>query len=161
MKMYAFHCGGEKTLRSVFDPFDPDCGGTIHPPYFFYLIRHPEGDVLFDSGAHPAFITDPRSRLGAAADLYDVVMQPGDDVVSRLHTMDVEAEGIGHVVQSHLHYDHAGGLEFLTEAQVYVQKEELAVRVLAAGVPARRLRPEGLRRGAELEGAARRARHLQ
>ncbi len=54
MKMFAFHCGGEKTLRSVFDPFDPDCGATIHVPYFFYLIQHPDGAVLFDSGAHPA-----------------------------------------------------------------------------------------------------------
>jgi N-acyl homoserine lactone hydrolase len=123
MKMYAFHCGGEKTLRSVFDPFDPDCGATIHPPYFFYLIRHPEGDVLFDCGAHPALIDDPRSRL--AADLYDIVMASGDDVVTRLHSLDIEPEAIGHVVQSHLHYDHAGGLEFLSDATVYVQKEEL------------------------------------
>lgn len=125
MKMYAFHCGGEKTLRSVFDPFDEDCGGIIHPPYFFYLIRHPEGDVLFDCGAHPLLTTDPRGRLGDAADLYDIVMSEGDDIVTRLHSLDVDAEGIGHVVQSHLHYDHAGGLEFLAEATVYVQKEEL------------------------------------
>jgi glyoxylase-like metal-dependent hydrolase (beta-lactamase superfamily II) len=125
MRMYAFHCGGEKTLRSVFDPFDADCGSVIHPPYFFYLIRHPEGDVLFDNGAHPALISDPRTRLGPAADLYDIVMNAGDDVVSRLRTLGVEADSIGHVVQSHLHYDHAGGLEFLAEATVYVQKEEL------------------------------------
>lgn len=125
MRMYAFHCGGENTLKSVYDPFDPDCGSTISPPYFFYLIRHPEGDVLFDCGAHPALIDDPRSRLGDAADLYDIAMAPGDDVVSRLHSLDVDAEGIGHVVQSHLHYDHAGGLEFLSEATVYVQREEL------------------------------------
>lgn len=125
MKMYAFHCGGGKTLRSVFDPFDPDCGATIHPPYFFYLIQHPDGDVLFDCGANPELITDPRSRLGDAADLYDIVMAPGDDVASRLDTLGIDAGDIGHVVQSHLHYDHCGGLEFLTGAAVYVQKEEL------------------------------------
>src|SRR5580693_6482865 len=126
MKMFAFHCGGEKTLRSVFDPFDPDCGSTIHVPYFFYLIRHPDGDVLFDSGAHPGLLDDPRSRLGDAADLYEIVMSRGDDVRSRLASLGVEAEGIGHVVQSHLHYDHAGGLEFVRDATVYVQREELS-----------------------------------
>lgn len=125
MKMYAFHCGDEKAMRSLYDPFDPDCGQTIHPPYFFFLIRHPEGDVLFDNGAHPAFIDNPRSRLGDAADLYDITMNPGDDVVSKLRTLGVEADALEHVVQSHLHYDHAGGLEFLTGAQVYVQEAEL------------------------------------
>ena len=124
--MFAFHCGGEKTLRSVFDPFDQDCGSTIHVPYFFYLIQHPDGNVLFDSGAHPALLDDPRSRLGAAADLYEIVMSPGDDVRSRLGSLGVDAEDIGHVVQSHLHYDHAGGLEFVQGATVYVQREELA-----------------------------------
>jgi len=121
MKMYAFHCGGEKTIRAVYDPF----AATIQVPYFFYLIRHPEGDVLFDNGAHPALIDHARSRLGDAADLFEITMSPGEDVVSRLHTLGIEGEGISHVVQSHLHYDHAGGLEFLTEATVYVQKEEL------------------------------------
>jgi N-acyl homoserine lactone hydrolase len=125
MKMYAFHGGGEKTLRSMIDPFDPQCGDAIHPPYFFYLIRHPDGDVLFDTGAHPALIDDPRARLGSAADKFEIRMAPGDDVVSRLRTLSVEPEGIGHVVQSHLHYDHCGGLEFLADATVYVQREEL------------------------------------
>ena len=134
MKMFAFHCGGEKTLRSVFDPFDPDCGSTIHVPYFFYLIRHPDGDVLFDSGAHPGLLDDPRARLGDAADLYEIVMSRGDDVRSRLDSLGVDAEGIGHVVQSHLHYDHAGGLEFVQDATVYVQQEELRFAHEGAGV---------------------------
>jgi glyoxylase-like metal-dependent hydrolase (beta-lactamase superfamily II) len=125
LKMYAFHCGGTSTLRSTLDPQDPNCGEHVSLPYFFYLIRHPEGEVLFDCGAHQAFITDPRSRLGAGAEFFDVVMEPGDDVVAQLHTLDIEAEAISHAVQSHLHYDHAGGLEFLSDATVYVQKEEL------------------------------------
>jgi N-acyl homoserine lactone hydrolase len=125
MKMYAFHCGGERARRSLFDPLDSHPGATIELPYFCYLIRHPDGDVLFDSGAHPALMNDPRQRLGAAADSCDIVLAPGDDVASLLSALGVAAGDIGHVVQSHLHYDHCGGLEFLTSATVYVQQEEL------------------------------------
>jgi N-acyl homoserine lactone hydrolase len=126
MRMFALHCGGEKTLRSLLDPFDSRCGETIHPPYFCYLVEHPEQNVLFDTGAHPDLISDPRSRLGSAADLYDIVMQPGDDIVSKLDTIGVDPSEVGHVVQSHLHYDHAGGLEFFPDATVYVGRGELA-----------------------------------
>src|SRR5712691_865250 len=125
MKMFAFHCGSERTLMSVFDPFDPDCGKSIQPPYFFYLIQHPKGNVLFDSGAHPAFIDNPESRLGEAASLYDVVMSPGDDVVSKLATVGLTPDDIQHVAHSHLHYDHCGGIEFLPQATFYIQRPEL------------------------------------
>lgn len=126
MKMYALHCGGEKTLRSVLDPFDAACGDTILLPYFCYLIQHAEGTVLFDTGGHPDLITDPRRRLGVAADLFDIQMEPGDDIVSKLATVGVDPAAVASVVQSHLHYDHAGGLEFFPDATVYVQRGELA-----------------------------------
>ena len=126
MKMYALHCGGERTLRSVLDPFDEQCGTTIHPPYFCYLVEHPEQNVLFDTGGHPDLIDNPRSRLGSAADLYDITMNPGDDIVSRLETIGVAPDRVAHVVQSHLHYDHAGGLEFFPDATVHVGRGELA-----------------------------------
>jgi glyoxylase-like metal-dependent hydrolase (beta-lactamase superfamily II) len=110
---------------SVFDPLDPECGKTIAPPYFFYLIDHPDGKLLYDTGAHRALITDPRSRLGDAADLYDLTLKAGDDVLSQLDMLGVPPDQIQHVVASHLHFDHCGGLEFVPDATVYVQKAEL------------------------------------
>ncbi len=110
---------------SAFDPFDENLAEIINIPYFFYLVDHPEGRVLFDSGAHPAFITDPRSRLGDAADQWQIEMRPNDDVVSQLATLGVSTSDISHVALSHLHYDHAGGVEFFPEATFYVQREEL------------------------------------
>ena len=65
------------------------------------------------------------------------------------------------MVQSHLHYDHAGGLEFVQEATVYVQHEELTFAywppVYQRDVYVR----QDFDRRPELEAAARRARHLQ
>lgn len=125
MKIYACHCGGDVSDLSVFDPFDPNVGTKAYNPYFFYLIEHPQGRVLFDSGVHPQMRTDPRGRLGDAADAFAVEMDEDQDVVGQLAKLGLEPGDIDIVVQSHLHFDHAGGLEFFPEADVYVQAAEL------------------------------------
>src|SRR5438270_2204446 len=125
MKLYAFHGGGEIGDMAIFDPFAPDVGTKINIPYFFYLIRHPQGNVLFDTGGHPDLIDNPRARLGAAADAFELIMRRGDDAVSKLSTMGLTPDDIDHVVLSHLHYDHAGCIEFFPHATFYAQRAEL------------------------------------
>jgi N-acyl homoserine lactone hydrolase len=125
MRLYAFHAGGERADMASFDPFDPTVGTTIDIPYFFYLIQHERGNVLFDTGAHPSLATDPRARLGDEADNWEIVMSPEDGATARLATLGVDPSDVTHVVQSHLHYDHAGGLCFFPHAPVYVQRDEL------------------------------------
>jgi N-acyl homoserine lactone hydrolase len=125
LRLFAFHCGGDRSDLAIFDPFDPDVGTKVYAPYFFYLVQHPEGNVLFDTGVHPAMRTDPHSRLGEAADSFAVEMSSEDDVVSQLAKLALTPADVEHVVQSHLHFDHAGGLEFFPHATVYVQRREL------------------------------------
>ena len=110
---------------AVFDPFDPLVGTKVYDPFFFYLIEHPRGLVLFDSGLHPMMRTDLRGRIGDLADTFVVEMAEDDDVVSQLAKLNVRPDDVEHVIQSHLHFDHAGGLEFLRHAQVYLQEQEL------------------------------------
>ena len=125
IRIYAFHGGGEIADMSVFDPFHPDVGTKVDIPYFFYLVRHPDGNVLFDTGGHPDLITDPRARLGDAADAFEVTMKEGDDVVGQLAVAGLDTGEVHHVALSHLHYDHAGGIEFFPTAQFYAQRREL------------------------------------
>lgn len=125
MRLYAFHCGGDRTDRAFYDPLDPDVGTKIYAPYFLYLVQHERGNVLFDSGIHPAIRTDPASRLGAAADSITVELRPDDHVAGQLAKVGLRPTDVETVVQSHLHFDHAGGLEFLTHATVLVQRAEL------------------------------------
>lgn len=126
MKLYAFFCGSEEADKAAFDPFDPEVGTSVSIPWFFYLVEHPRGYVLFDSGAHPEVATDPRGRLGAIADTWTITMKPGEDAVSLMAAAGIAADEIRHVVQSHLHYDHGGGVAFFPRAEVYVQRLELA-----------------------------------
>lgn len=125
LRIYAFHGGGEIADMSIFDPFHPDVGTKVDIPYFFYVIAHPQGNVLFDTGGHPSLVSDPRMRLGDAADDFEVTMQKGDDVVSQIKRAGFSPTDIDHVVLSHLHYDHAGGIEFFPEAAFYAQQREL------------------------------------
>jgi N-acyl homoserine lactone hydrolase len=125
LQLHALHCGGERINMAVLDPFDPAPARRIEIPYFAYLIRHPKGDVLFDTGAHVDLATDPHKRLGEAADTWDVAMQPGDDIVSQLAKLSVKPGDIAHVCLSHLHLDHGGGIEFFPQATFYVQSQEL------------------------------------
>jgi N-acyl homoserine lactone hydrolase len=125
MRMHALHCGGDVMDWAAFDPFDPRVGTKVYNPYFFYVIEHPEGRVMFDSGVHPDVRTDPQGRLGAAYEDFQVKMDPDHDVESRLALIGLKPSDIDLVVQSHLHFDHAGGLEWLTHAPILVQREEL------------------------------------
>jgi glyoxylase-like metal-dependent hydrolase (beta-lactamase superfamily II) len=125
MRVYAMHGGGEKADMACFDPFHPEVGTTIDIPYFFYLVEHDEGKVLFDTGGHPQLIDEPERRLGAAADVFELTMKPGDDVVSRLGQIGVAPADVTHVALSHLHYDHAGGVEFFPESEHLAHELEL------------------------------------
>ncbi len=126
MRLYAFHCGTERSDRAVFDPFDPRVGEKILSPYFLYLVQHPQGWVLIDTGLHPALRTDPHGYLGAAADSFSVErLTEDDDVVSKLAMLGLSPDDVHHVVQTHLHFDHAGGLRWFPHATIYVQASEL------------------------------------
>jgi N-acyl homoserine lactone hydrolase len=121
MRIYAFHCGGDRASRAVYDPLDPDFATVVYGPYFFFLITHPRGNVLFDTGLHTKWRgTGKDGEEGLA-----VEMGPDDDVVSRLATLGLAPGDISHVVVSHLHFDHAGGLQHFPHAPIVVHEREL------------------------------------
>ena len=101
---------------AAFDPFDERAGTKVYNPYFMYVITHTRGNVLFDTGVHPQMGTDPEARLGPAAASFEVRMTPEDGIEGRLATIGLTPGDIDMVVQSHLHFDHAGGLQWLTHA---------------------------------------------
>jgi len=125
MKLHAFHVGGEIAPWSMIDPFHPKVGQTFPVPFHAFLIEHDQGLVLFDLGAHPKLAHDPRARLGAAADDFDVRLTPEDHIIPQLAKLGVKPDDIAIVALTHLHYDHCGGIEFFPKARFLVQQTEL------------------------------------
>jgi N-acyl homoserine lactone hydrolase len=98
--------------------------GRLRVPVPCFLIDHPRGRVLFDSGLHPTTQTDPAGRLGPAASVFDVHFQAGEDVAARLMALQIDPRTITYLINSHLHFDHTGGNSTIPNAQLVVQRAE-------------------------------------
>ena len=128
-------CGGSIDLdRSGFFA-DVAPGTRLTVPVICFLIAHPQGHVLLDTGVHRAAIADPVGRLGERrAKLFRLRSAPTDEVVSQLALLDVEPRDVRYVVNSHLHFDHCGGNEFFPQSTILVQRREMeAARQVMAG----------------------------
>ncbi|MEL6874286.1 MAG: N-acyl homoserine lactonase family protein [Pseudomonadota bacterium] len=113
--LYAFTCGHITLPMSFFLDGEP---GKAKVPACVFLIDHPEGLVLFDTGFSDRFV-GMENGLGKIID-----MSEGDSIADSLTAMDVDPGRIDYVINSHLHVDHAGGNHLLPNATVIVQTPE-------------------------------------
>jgi len=121
LRLYAMTCGW---LSCDISLMLGQATGHIKIPVPVYLIEHPKGYALFDTGIHPDCQHDPHGRLGWIADLFDVHFRPGEDIVGRLAALEIDPGRIDYVVSSHLHFDHVGGNALLPNARVVIQARE-------------------------------------
>lgn len=125
MKMHALSGGRLRMKKHIFYA-DAERQETVDLPIACYLMRHGQGNVLFDTGCHPKIGTDPEERWGAMARALVPVHNAGDHVVASLADVGLAPEDIDVVVNSHLHSDHCGCNEFFTQATFVVHEKELA-----------------------------------
>jgi glyoxylase-like metal-dependent hydrolase (beta-lactamase superfamily II) len=122
MRVFAFTCGWLTAPAGLFLEGEH---GKLRVPVPCFLIDHPRGRVLFDTGLHPDVQRDPAGRLGElAATAFQADYHPGEDVAARLAAVDVDVRDVRYVINSHLHWDHAGGNACLPDATVVVQRRE-------------------------------------
>jgi len=99
--------------------------GGVEVPVPFFLIRHPEGDIVVDGGNPLTVAVDARAHLGGLADVFRVHMTEEQHCVAQLRELGIPTESVSHLVQSHLHIDHTGALGHFPDATVIVQAQEL------------------------------------
>lgn len=99
--------------------------GGVEVPVPFYLLRHPQGDVLVDGGNPLAVARDPHAHWGALADIFEVHMAEHQHCVAQLARFGIGPDSVRYVVQTHLHIDHAGALGHFPDATVVVHAREL------------------------------------
>lgn len=84
---------------------------TVERNYYFWVITNSTTTIVVDAGVSP--------QMARQRKLVNYVSPD-----SALKTIDIDANTVEHVILTHIHWDHAGGLSLFPEASVYVQEKE-------------------------------------
>lgn len=124
VKLYAMTCGH---IIGKLGYLMEGGEGEARLPIPAYLIEHPKGTALFDTGMHPDCQRDPYGRVGERIrDLFRFDYAPGEEISARLQAIGRDPGKIDLVVNSHLHFDHVGGNALIPNATMVVQRREWA-----------------------------------
>lgn len=95
-------------------------------PIHAWVVEHPEGVILIDTGetartAEPGYFPawHPYFRVGVREQV-----APEVEVGQELRKLGIPPDEVRWVVMTHLHTDHAGGLEHVAGSQILVSREE-------------------------------------
>lgn len=123
MKLYAFSSGaltiGKGVLQN-FGPMDP----PIQIPVGFFVIQHPKGNVLFDTGNNDKIIEDP-SYWGDLFTALKPVNTPDVAIDVQLKNIGLTPDDIKYVVVSHMHLDHGGNIAKFPNSTLVIQRAEI------------------------------------
>ena len=127
IELTIFRTGAVQLARSAFAPWleAPERDVFVECPVWSALVRTPEGLILFDTGLHPVHVDRPEATFGANPAMR-ITMTAEDAIVSRLAALGVRPDDVTVVVNSHLHFDHAGNNRAFPNATFIVQAEQLA-----------------------------------
>jgi glyoxylase-like metal-dependent hydrolase (beta-lactamase superfamily II) len=125
MKMHVLS-GGRLRLRKTMYDADAVRGETMDVPVSCILLRHSQGNILFDTGCHPAVAENAEAHWGRLAKVMTPVMKPGDNVIAALAGVGFTCDDIDVVLCSHLHADHCGCNTFFKRATFVIHAKEVA-----------------------------------
>ena len=123
MKLYVLNSGSLKISKGVLQNFGP-MEPKIEIPVGMFLITHPKGNVLFDTGNNDKLITD-RSYWGKYADAFEVMMTPEVSIETQLGKAGLKPDDIKYVVVSHMHLDHGGNVGKFPHSTLVIQDDEI------------------------------------
>lgn len=124
MKMHFLEGGRLRMRRSIYFP-GAAREEMIEIPVHATLIRHAEGNVLFDSGCNPEAAIDPQARWGGLSRVMTPIFEPERTVVNQLEGIGLRPDDIDMVICSHLHPDHCGCNSFFRKATILCHEAEV------------------------------------
>jgi N-acyl homoserine lactone hydrolase len=125
MRMHVLSGGRLRMKKNVYVPVAGK-DDLVDLPVICFLLRHAQGNVLFDTGCHPSIAETPEERWGGMARFMTPLHGRRENVVDELGTLGLKPEDIDVVVNSHLHTDHCGCNAFFSRATFIAHADEVA-----------------------------------
>jgi glyoxylase-like metal-dependent hydrolase (beta-lactamase superfamily II) len=123
MRLYVFSSGQLGPLNKSM--LSTGASGNITVPVGFFVIKHPKGNVMFDTGNNDRVINDPTYWGPLAAMLGPAARKPEVAIEPQLEKIGLKPSDINYVVLGHLHLDHAGNVGKFPTATVVYQRDEI------------------------------------
>ncbi len=119
LKLYTLDCGSiQVSDLDSFSSTDEYAGQAGNLTNTCYLVRHPQGDLLWDLGL-------PSALAGAGPQTNDIFTLTLETTLpEQLSAINVAASDIDFVAISHSHFDHTGQVSLFPEAQWLVNNDE-------------------------------------
>jgi N-acyl homoserine lactone hydrolase len=141
VKLQFLSAGRLRLKKSVYIK-TADRSETFEAPVSSALIRHKQGNVLFDTGCHPSVVEHGEERWGSLFKVVTPVMRAEDTLLPSLACVGVNPDDIDIVVNSHFHPDHCGCNEFFRKATIMVHASEIEAANAAGAEAAGYLRAD-------------------
>lgn len=122
MKLYVFSSGALSVGKNML--VNLASADPLRVPVGFFLIMHPKGNVLFDTGNNDKIITDP-SYWGPFFKALNPVVTPDIAIDAQLGKLGLKLDDIKYVVVGHMHLDHGGNVGKFPNSTLVVQKDEM------------------------------------
>lgn len=126
IRLYAFSSGALTLPRALLQNWGP--AGDFQVPVGFFLIKHPKGYVLFDTGNNDKLIKDPNYWIPAQRAMVTTgapTMTPDVAIDVQLGKVGVKLDDVRYVIASHMHLDHGGNLALFKKSTLLIQKDEI------------------------------------
>jgi glyoxylase-like metal-dependent hydrolase (beta-lactamase superfamily II) len=131
MRIHHLNCG---TLRPILP--------RVKTIVYVLLVETNQGPVLIDTGLGSRDYASASRKLALFLRVMGVRRDPKETAAAQVRRLGFSPEAVGHIVLTHMHFDHAGGMFDFPQAQVHVSRVEFEAAVARRGALAVAYEPE-------------------